>query len=308
MLLFIPFTLLALKQTGLNRLRLFLLLIIPFFLFFPWIIVYFSAPHPEFINTSAVVALPATLVSFILGGTGQVTLRTYFGNHTFLWIKSLFSITSIVILFMGLIGTLKVAKIKNGRIIFLLFFPPLLFLTFVSFFVPLFSIRSTIFLAPYFYMLTSMGFNRSLKQNLVCSAIGLLLILVNIVIFSNPLFKGAEIQAALRQISPNLPILHTSILTYYPFRYYKPDSINMLVASNPLAYQTVSIIEGKKEPLPTTLPKFVLIEIYEGTNEQELAKVKQTLNRNYKVISKKHVGSIVLSEYLVYFPKKILYF
>ncbi len=299
LLFYIPFTVFTLKHTGIHQLRLFLFLIIPLLLFVPSIKIYFSNPHPGFISTDTIIALPATLASFILSGTGIVTLRAFFGASMPLWIKLLFSFTVVFFLLLGLKGFQYSFKSENGKFIIFLSFLPLLFMAFLNFLIPVFSVRSTIFLAPFFYILVAIGiYNLPNKLHvIILTSICLLLISVNIIVLTNNNFKGPPIKEMANKINTKHIIIHTSILTYYPFKYYRPDAENILISSNPLSPQTISIISGKSQAIPKTYQSFVLIDIINGADHKELAKIKLSLDKNYKVVNKKQLEALTLIRY-----------
>ncbi|OGD86463.1 hypothetical protein A2Z23_00675 [Candidatus Curtissbacteria bacterium RBG_16_39_7] len=65
---------------------------------------------------------------------------------------------------------------------------------------------------------------------------------------TNSLFLGPPLKLASQELKEEKPILHTSVLTYYPFLYYHQNSSqDFLVTKNPLTSKTISIIGGETE-------------------------------------------------------------
>ncbi len=259
---------------------------------------YLSQPHPGYIAASDWLGLPATLASFAIGGTGVVTLREYFGNDTVWWVKLLFGGVAMGMSLIFLRGVREIWRVREveGRLWLVMFFTPLLVVVVGNLFWPILSVRALIILAPYYYLIAAFGLTSLQSKRLISGLMIFGLIGVNFIVLSNPLFKGPKIKEVINLVDTNLPTLHTSILTYYPFRYYQNDHLNLLVTTSPLSPKTVEIIGGKTvKEIPI---RFSLVQIQNGADTAEEGLVINKLQSSYKLSWQEDLFPIKVSYYL----------
>jgi uncharacterized membrane protein len=272
----------------------------------PWILVFFLNPHPKVFAQSILISLPSTFASFILGGTGIVTLRQFFEFDQRVVILVIFILSLI---FFGLIfcyGLLRSKKEASFQEVILFLISPLALLTVTGLIWAMFSVRSTVFLAPYFYLLFAATLT-NLKPKTFRFTIFItisLLIAVNTVQFIDSDFKGPPLKKLAFEVINTNTIAHTSVLTYYPFRYYaeqiRKDSTyyyaesdkNHLIAQNPLTAKTQKIIGGQVIEWQKLPERFYLIEIKNGNDPIILDAIRKELSTNYKVQKVKNYGDV----------------
>lgn len=292
LLLILPFIYLGIKQ---KSIRLLLPVVISFLLFTPWLKWYFDYTHPASITVSSLLALPATFASFILGGTGIITLREYIGTSTLIYVKLLFLITlslAILVFIKGLYKSLG----RRETVLLSILFIPLGLLTILNTLIPIFSVRSTVFLAPFFYILLALGVDSFSEENKSAILLTLccLFALTTLSLIITPNLKPLDFKEISKEVDRG-KILHTSILTFYPFLYYNPSLENYLITKNPLSDTTSNIIGGKTLE-NITFDKFVLVDIENGADLNELTKLKKEINAKYK-IEKAKKGTITFYNY-----------
>ncbi len=300
-LLFLPYIALLYIIPRKKKLWPFFLLLIPGLLTIPWLLDFLQNQHPDIYAQSNIIAIPATIASFVLGGTGNIGLRTFFSQSVPIWIKTIFVLSLIAFSVGFLKGTLLAKKTNEGKILLYLLLIPLFTLTIINIFIPVFSVRSTILFAPFFYQILGLGIYNLQPSKRIYYFILLIILLASIFFISityTP-FHGTPIQAALKKIDNNTPLAHTSILTYYPVLYYFPEweNKNYLISTNPLSDKTIAIIGGKKQLIKSSLSKFSLMDITGGLDEIELQKTKQYIDKRYKINKKVTFDVLTISNY-----------
>ncbi|MBI3486290.1 glycosyltransferase family 39 protein [Candidatus Daviesbacteria bacterium] len=245
-----------------------LALSIPFLFTTPLFYYYFKVPHPLIASQNPFLGVLYTFSSFFDGGTGIVSLYTILKVGPL--IIKLLLLGSLVYFFTLLLrGVVETKKTKNGRFILILIISPILFMFFLGLILPVFSARGFIFLAPFVFIILSLGIP-NLKVFLLTCFIFILLDL-NYLFF--PLFKGPDIEQAYLSYNFNQPLLHSSILSYYPFKYFQETKrsskiIQNYLLINPLNKTTAYITQGNTINLPLSFDKFVFLEIKNGADMQ----------------------------------------
>ncbi len=218
--------------------------------FLPWFLFFLSVPHPPPWHISPVIGIPATFFSFVLGGVGQVTIKTFFSSTTPLFIRLFFFIGALFPLILFLKGLCRKRQPETSLLVYLIILP-MLIVSFISFFYPIFSPRSFLFAAPYFYILCAVaienlsGQTRRLAKSIVFSLLGFIFL----VQFFYPPFNPQTIKESAEYIKKasltNPTVVHTDLLTFFPYLYYFRDqSTQHLIRQSGLAKETTDIIGG----------------------------------------------------------------
>lgn len=298
-LFLIPFNLIFIQKKYKNLfLKFFILESIALITTLPWLILYFANQHPPVLATQTQIAIPATFASFILGGTGIVTLREFFsfGN---LPVSALFT---IVLIFFGVIflyGILKLQKLPGLKLALLFLISPLIFLGILNLVSPIFSVRGTIILAPFFYLIIAaaiLRFKRQLRKFLILTTTSLLII-VDLVQFLDPNFTGPQLSRLANSLSEAQTIAHTSILTYYPFVYYQGETKNFLITKNPLTRKTSQIIGVRPLTVNEIKDNFVLVEFKSGANLQEVLNIKLAIIKNFNLVKIQNYNKVTFTHF-----------
>lgn len=296
LLLLIPYFYIVLKKTS-KRGFFLLLLLIPLAFTLPLLKFYLNLDHPKPSTVSTLLGLPSIFASFILGGTGVVSLRTYFSESVDFTTKILFASSVLISLLVFLRGFTKALIKPEGKSVVFIFTLPIIFISLANLSVPVFSPRSFIFLAPYFFILMALGLENINKriQNLVFVFICLLFIGIFTITFLNPIFRGPNFKKLASSLDLNKNIYHSSVLTYYPFEYYGKEGKNILVSDNPLN-PAIGILQGKKESISGS-KEFIFLEIKNGTDDLSLFKVSQDLEKKYNLLNRYDIGDITVKRY-----------
>lgn len=226
--------------------------------FLPWAIFILKNPHPNPWKIPLFENIPATYLSFVLGGLGMVTLKNFFAPVTPFIIKMALGITSLYFFILNIMGILKKITREIKLLLLLLVFFPVLLMSFVSLFKPVYSPRGFIVFSPAFYLLVSLGLENiamPLRKWLKFMAVFLLGTILLIQNFYPP-FKPQTLKEAadfIKKGSSSSITVHTDILTFYPFQYYfREDEANQfLIFPSGLTSKTTDIIGGS----PVSLQK-----------------------------------------------------
>lgn len=284
-----------------------LTLLVPMSLTLPWILYAATLRHPAVFAQSPLIALPATLAAFVLGGTGIVSLRTFFFDPGLLFDKIVFVTTVVVYLFLLCLGHGNLAKSKVGLIILGSFWIPIITLSTVNILLPIFSVRSTILLLPLFILVVSAGITQlpRTQKRMVLVALISLTLSTQLLQFA-PSRRGPQL-AALAQKTAGEWTLHTSVLTYYPFVYYQQGKgRNILVTPNPLSPITQTYMGGITQSLSAQNSQLLLVEIAGGANPETIDRVKSELEKKYEVLSTDTTTTIRVSRYRISLPKLLI--
>ncbi len=216
-------------------------------LFLPWLVFIFTNPHPKPWAISPLIGIPATLMSFVLGGVGPATLKTFFTATVPFFIKTVFVLTPLFFTYFFFLSLIGKEKRGEKSLLTAVIFIPVLVVTLISLFYPIYSPRPFLISAPYFYILASWGMEKWGRKWTKTIAI---IFLVFILLAQNfyPPFKPQTLKQAVDFIktrSPTPLIVHTDILTFYPFSYYFGEkAVQFHVFPSELTKQTTDIIGG----------------------------------------------------------------
>ena len=265
-------------------------------LFLPWILIFTQNPHPPILAVNTITGLPAMFGSFVLGGTGIVTLREFFQPSTNIGLILIFTLTLIFfgVIFMHVLKLVK--KNYNLKLAVIFLFAPIVVISLVNLVQPVFSVRATIIFAPIFYLIIASKVSQ-FKGNTLKFLIFLTFLLflsLNFIFLTQPKFKGPALKTVSQANQNTIPILHSSILTYYPFKFYTGDNLNFLVGFSPLTQKTEQLIGIKLANLQNLPQKFIFVEIKNGQDSEKLANLKQLILQSAKVEKTQNIDDITL--------------
>lgn len=222
-----------------------------FLLFTPWLIIFFRNAHPQPWGPPLIFSVPATFLSFALGGVGAVTLKTFFSPSTSLIIKIIFLALSVLLALSFLVGLFSQEKKSKKLLLLLIIFLPVLLVGTISLVKPIYSPRAFVAFSFAFYLLAAQGLEKLSKQFNFWPKILVLGLLVLTVLIQNfyPPFKPQTLKQAVQFIKENFPthmlIIHTDILTFYPFDFYFGNQAKQyLIYPSTLTKKTTDIVGG----------------------------------------------------------------
>lgn len=273
-------------------------------LFLPWVFYFLSNTHPKPWQITPVLGIPATFLSFILGGVGAVTLKTFFALTTPFLIKTIFSIASIFFILLFFLGMGNKERAEENLLLILLVFFPILATVLISISHPIYSPRPFLAFAPYFYILAARGLESLGKKWPKLIAIVLLSFILFIQNFYPP-FKPQTLKEAVKFIKENSPapplVVHTDILTFYPFSYYlKEKASQFLVFPSELTRKTTDIIGGSPVSLSEVTEKnrpFWSVHFTWDEKTWKFKKEQPRLEKNHKYDLLKTINDLEIFYY-----------
>lgn len=277
LLLFIPFSFILLMQKS-KRKQLFKILVTPLLFFSPWILISLKTPHNNCWCPNTVLSLPASVISPAIAGVGVVTQRSFLTLPPAVIILFFtVSTTMLVLFFKGLLQDKRAASV---------YLIPILILSLPGFFVPVFSPKAFSIYIPVFFWIAAMGL-RSYVSKWLTLIIFSLLLATSIIQLAMPFFRGEQVKRAYLTTlrSPNAPIAHTSLASYYSFSYYSRGSRqNIMVLKNPLSEYTTKYILGEKNQIDNNIQKVWLIDTNQWVDQIERDKTLREILNDFKTI------------------------
>lgn len=286
-LLFLPLTWWVMTQKVVISLKQWLLILVSVLVtFLPWLVSTLRVIHNTCACPSSFISLPASLASPILGGIGEVTLRSY----TKLPLLLLLFYTVVVLL----VGSFFIKGLYKNSFLAVSYLFPLLILTILGSWAPLFTPKGFSIFSPLFLGIVAHGMN-DLKRK----PIFVTLLLMSLVTFSQlflPEFRGTPVKSLIPSMSgqTNIPIAHTSSITFYSFRYYLPSIDQVLLTQNPYQPLTVKYIGGKTQPVPDTWPEFWLVDTENWVDEGERQAVLNGVYNKFSTQSEFHLDQVAV--------------
>lgn len=282
-LVFIPFALFISLKKWL------LILMTLLFILSPWLILSAQSAHNGCWCPNTVLSLPSSLVSPILAGVGIVTLRSY--PDLPIEILVLFSFTALVTLIFFLKGLSKNYRISAIYLI------PLITLSTLGFFWPVFSPKAFAIYSPLFFAIVAYGIYFHKKSSFIMPILLLVFGFISLIQIIHPFFKGERLENIYSLIKyDNYPIAHTSLITYYPLRYYSSENNgpNILLTTNPLQATTLNFLDDKRQ-INNQIDKLWLVDTPKLVNSKEREQVLANLMLNYRVINTFTIDNISVS-------------
>ena len=243
----------------------------------PWIMYSQNFTHNSCLCPNTLISLPATLTSPIVAGVGQITQRSFLNLP--LSIMILFVASTLIFFYYFLKGATKDLKATS------LYFIPFMLVALPGLFWEVFSPKGFSIFVTFFFLILSQS-NPKLKMKFLLLT---LLATISVIQLFHPFFKEDNLKNLSHELSKyDLPIFHSSIITYYPMEFYNPNQ-NFMFLENPLNEHTFALIGGQ----PITNPqinKFLLVysKIFTShqtflTLENNFSKTQILKNENFFV-------------------------
>lgn len=290
-LIFVPISIIIyLKYAKFSQKSWLLLLAILMVSFLPWAAIHAFHQPAVCACPPTHLALAATMVSPILGGMGEVTVRKY----SELPLSTVIFFGTVVIINLFLFGK---GLYKN---IFLkvLFLVPLVLISIAGIIGPFFSPKGfSIYSSTLLIIYLAMGISRFKHANWLALLNTLLLLVVNLLQMSNPFFSGTSIRYVIDTIKldPFRPIVHISAITYYPTRFYLPQSKQMLLTEDPFSEQFTNNNRGAK--IKELIPKeFWLVDTANWVDPVERNIQIEDINQFYVSISEVSANQVSIKQ------------
>jgi len=278
-LLFIPFLII----TYFKRKKSLWVPLAPLLILAPWLIFSINFGHNGCWCPNTVISLPATLVSPMINGVGIVTQR----NFVDLPIPTLllFSITALIFLIVFAKGIFRNLSLS------IVYFVPILILSFLGIFWPLFSPKGASILSPFFFLIVAQGLKKARRPSLLLITLVVLLTAVSLLQIISPFFRGENLKTISQIIkTKNQPVIHTSLTTFYSQNYYLLPFRHSLITPNPLNQKMVNSIGGEQSDIDSfehiwliDYAKWVNPDIYQTKKDQVFSLYQ--IQTEYKVDS-----------------------
>lgn len=276
-----------------------------FISFLPWMKFFFSQLHAACLCFNAPEGTLITFFSFILGGLGEVTLKTLFKENSLIWrftlVLSIF--TSSWLFLFGL----KRNSRKLSPLLPILLLLPVIAVALLSFSFPIFSPRGFFISAFAFYLLVAQGLTH-IKNKLLYLISLLFVLMANLTIAVLPFTRSFdhEPMKTVAKLIENKDqsksfVLHTGLYTYYPFRFYHQERFFEYIITptdNSLdRFKNVNFLSTDLSDIKRERGKFWLINIINRASSSDILRVQNFFNQNYNLIEKENIGSIEISLY-----------
>ena len=287
-LLFLPFTWIVLRyKTSIARKSWIIIVMGASATLVPWLFLSKLASHNVCSCPSTPLSLPSSLVSPVIGGVGEFTLRSF--PTLPLPIFLLFTATAFIYFLFFLKG------LTQNRSITLIYLMPLGTLSLLGLFLSVFSPKAFAVFSPIYFAIVAIGITSYRKSGLIIIIIGLLLTTINAIQTTNPFFAGTRLKPidAIIKNSRSVPVAHTSLLTFYSLNYYSQgNQKHILITQNPLSAETLKFIGGQKQDVNVSTSQLWLVDTEKWTEKDSRKTALQTLFNNYEVKKKDSVNTI----------------
>ena len=259
----------------------------PFLILAPWLIFSINFGHNGCWCPNTAISLPATLVSPIISGVGIVTQRSFVDLPipTLL----LFSITALIFLIVFAKGIFRNLSLS------IVYFIPIIILSFLGIFWPLFSPKGAAVFSPFFFLICAKYFSeKSPGKNKLFLTLITLLTLTSTIQITSPFFKGEDLKLISQTIktqNQNNVVLHTSLATFYSEKYYLPKSNHYLITQNPLNQKMVDLIGGQEISAITSFENTWFIPYPKWIDQKSYQNAKDMI-LNYQILKQYIIDNI----------------
>lgn len=278
-LLFLPFTWIIMRHKARISIAKWLIILFTILIAFsPWLLFALKTSHSECACPHTILSLPASIVSPVLAGVGNVTLRT-FPTLPFP-LLALFSAAALFTLFFFLKGLTAHTHIA------LLYMIPLAILSFFGLFLPVFSPKAFAIFTPLYFLIVASGLNSIKRKHATSILLLASLTAISIIQTVDPFFAGDKLKSVYTVVrkDSSIPIAHTSVLTYYSLAFYtQSNTHNILITQNPLSPATVSFIGGRQEALDEHLTKLWLVDTEKWVEKNDRQAALKNLFKEFAV-------------------------
>lgn len=245
----------------------------------PWLLVTLSPNNFACWCFSPLLAIPAALASFAVGGTGITTLKEILEKAP-LWIIVIYSLTSFCLFGLFLRGFSS----KNATLNFL-FFAPLILITVVSLFINVLSPRALIILSPFYYLQIASAFGKLQKIMVVFTFSLLILSLYATFQIKNLAQIPLKSLSNLFAPTEKTAIVHSSSTTFYPLIFYHKYQGNefLLKSQNEKTpiYKLGNFLKDPKALL--TYPNVLFLVDFKWTNQKIATEAIDEFKKDYKL-------------------------
>lgn len=278
-----------------------------FLAFLPWLRIFLSSPHPVSLSLTAWEGIPTTFLAFVLGGIGDITLKTMFSQDT----SSLWQI--IFVIFATISFGLFSLNLKNKKdrkhlpLLLIILLLPIFVTTIISLFYPIFSPRGFFAFSFAFYILLARGIasinNRFPTQSvlLLITILGLIVSFVSI----SPEFDREPLKKAAAFLENNYQkddvLIHKTISTYYSSRFYHKGKLDESLLLN--KNLTIGITQKgdfvfyTPEEIKQSKGRVWFISIPNRAYQEDIEEAKIFLNNKFKIAEKYQFESIEITLY-----------
>ncbi len=278
-LLFVPMSSIVIfKRSALTVKRWLLIVLLVSLTAVPWIYLSTFTTHSGCSCPNTIFTLPAVLVSPVLVGLGPTTLREFTSLPNPLLI--FFSLSATVIIFLYIRGVFR------NWLLSIVYLIPFLILSLLGLFLPIFSPKAFSIFSPLYLTFIALAINTYRRKGWMLSLVIILLTFISAIQIINPFFNGERVKLIAQAITqkPKLPVLHTSVVTFYSLNYYLRDGRrNFLITQNPLSPETVEFIGGKKQNIDPKSNEFWLINTSKWVDTKEYDFVLRDLSKGFKI-------------------------
>lgn len=278
-LLLLPFSWIIYRRSTKNITKNWLIILtVLLFVFAPWVILSLQNAHSSCSCPPTLLSLPSILVSPVLGGVGEVTVRVF--PTLPLPVLLLFGIVTAITFFLFLKG------LAQNRLIALLYLMPLVALGLFGLFFPVFSPKAFSVFSPIYFAIIALGITYFRKSGPITIFIAILLGTISLIQITNPFFAGTKLKPvnSIIKTSQNIPVAHTSLLTYYSLDYYSQgNQKHILITQNPLSIETLRFIGGQKQEVNVNMSQLWLVDTEKWTETNDRENAIKTVSDAYSV-------------------------
>lgn len=290
LLLFIPFTIYVLTQKHALKIKKWIIIAsVSLATLIPWLVLSLGI-HNNCSCPNTLLSLPAALVTPLIGGVGEVTLRA-FPSLPFP-ILTLFVITAVFILFFFIRGLVYNPFLTFAYLI------PLAVLSFFGLFMPVFSPKAFAIFSPIYFAIVALGIISFRKSRLITIILTVLLGTISIIQTTNPFFAGTRLKPIDSIVKNNrsIPVAHTSLLTYYSLDYYSQgNQKHILITPNPLSLETLKFIGGQKQEVNKNMSQLWLVDSEKWAGKKDRENALKIIFDTYSVEKMYKVDKISVS-------------
>jgi len=288
-LLFIPFTIFVItKKQPLTIKKWIIIAVVSLATLAPWITLSLGI-HNNCSCPNALLSLPAALISPVIGGVGEVTLRTFTALPY--PVIFLFAITVVFILFFFIRGLLY-----NPLLTFV-YMIPLALLSVLGLIMPVFSPRAFAIFSPFYFGIVAYGITTFKQKRSLTVLVCILLGTISLIQTFNSFFAGEKLKSVYTIIKQDdiSPIVHTSLVTYYSINYYSQGKQrNILLTNNPLSRLTVNYIGGGKQHIDNNMVTFWFVDTKKWVDKNEGMQTLEKIFKKFRTEKEYTIGIITV--------------
>lgn len=275
-LLFIPVYLayFFVRKNTLHFKKLVSILMVPLALFLPWLFYISTLPHNGCACPNSLFTLPATILSPVIAGIGEVSLRRYVLDIT-PPVLTFYAFETLFFLFVFFLGLKK--NIYTG----IFYILPLFILTVLGFFWQIFSNKGASILLPFFFIICAQYIFLDQIRKFIPILLLIFLLITSSMQVISPFYYGISYQEILRFTSVDRAgsIAHTSPLTYLPGRYYQPHLNHILLHKAPFIDSVMKLLVPNYSENQKNTDVGWIVDVYEDLDENSKKRREDTFTQ-----------------------------